>query len=108
MKKKNSRMLQGGTTQVYKDRLGWFEKRTDIEKDRYDDTIFVIEKKYEYKPWLVAKILLGREDLDWIILQYNDIVDIMEEFVAGRTIRVPSKARVDFSITTKPTINATI
>ena len=105
MRKKDSRLLQGGTTEVFKERLGWFEKRTDIEKDQYDDITFTIEKKYEHKPWLVAKVFLGNENLDWVILQYNNIVDITEEFAAGRTINIPSKNRVDFSIIIKPTLS---
>ncbi len=102
VKKKNSRYLQGGDTDVYKERLGWWEKR-DIPENGISDTVFKITKRYEHRPYLVAKIVLGREDLEWLILQYNEIVDIIEEFVAGREIRIPSKNRVNFSIITKPT-----
>lgn len=101
--RKYSRYLQGGETEEFKERLGWWEKRDDIEKDQISDSVFVITKKYEHRPYLVAKVFLGREDLEWLILQYNEIVDIMEEFVAGREIRIPSKDRVNFSIITKPT-----
>ncbi|BBA65467.1 predicted ORF [Xanthomonas phage XacN1] len=103
VKKKNSRYLQGGETDVFKERLGWWEKRTDIPNEEISDTVFVLTKRYEHRPYLVAKIFLDREDLEWLILQYNEIVDIMEEFVAGREIRIPSKNRVNFSIITKPT-----
>jgi hypothetical protein len=103
VKKKNSRYLQGGTTDVFKERLGWWEKRTDILVDQIDDIEFTITKRYEHRPYLVAKIFLGREDLEWLVLQYNEIVDVMEEFVAGRTIRIPSKNRTEFSIIIKPT-----
>ena len=105
MKKKNSRYLQGGETEVFKERLGWWERRTDIPTDQFDDQTFVITKKFEYRPYLVAKIFLGREDLEWLVLQYNEIVDIMEEFVVGREIKIPSKGRTNFSITTKPTLS---
>lgn len=108
MRKKNSRYLQGGTTDVYKERLGWWERRTDIPNNQFDDTVFTITKRYEHRPYLVAKIFLGREDLEWLVLQYNEIVDIMEEFVAGREIRIPSKSRVNFSITTKPTLSSKV
>ena len=108
IKKKNSRLLQGGTTDVFKERLGWWERRTDIEKDQIDDVVFVITKKYEHKPWLVAKIVLGREDLEWLVLQYNEIVDIIEEFVVGKEIKIPSKNRTEFSIVTKPTVRSKI
>lgn len=106
MRKKNSRLLQGGTTEVYKDRLGWYEKRTDVPKDQWDDIVFTITKKYEYKPWLVAQIFLDRADLEWLVLEYNDIVDIMEEFVVGREIRLPSRSRTNFSIITKATLSS--
>lgn len=103
MKKKNSRYLQGGETEVFKERLGWWEKRTDIPNNQITDTVFVLTKRYEHRPYLVAKLFLGKEDLEWLVLQYNEIVDVMEEFVAGREIRIPDKRRVDFSIITKPT-----
>ena len=106
MKKKTSRYVQGGNTDVFKERLGWWEKRTDILNDQIDDVHFTLTKEYEFRPWVVAKIFLGREDLDWIILQYNEIVDIMEEFTVGKVIKIPSKARVNFSIITKPTLSS--
>lgn len=103
VRRKYSRYLQGGETEEFKERLGWWERRTDIPEDDIGDRKFVITKKYEHRPYLVAKIFLGREDLEWLILQYNEIVDIMEEFVAGREIRIPSQERVHFNIVTKPT-----
>jgi hypothetical protein len=108
IRKKYSRYLQGGDTEVFSQRLGWWEKRTDIPVDQIDDSTFIITKKFEYKPGLVAKIFLGREDLEWLILQYNNIVDIMEEFVIGREIKIPSKQRTDFSIVIKPTVRSNI
>lgn len=108
VKKKNSRYLQGGDTEIFKERLGWWEQRLDIPKDQIDDISFVITKKYEHKPWLVAKVFLGNENLEWVILQYNEIVDTIEEFVVGRTIQIPSKNRVLFSITEKPVLNTRI
>lgn len=105
VKKKNSRYLQGGDTEVYKERLGWWEQRLDIPKDQVDDVTFTITKKYEHRPWLVAKVFLGNENLEWVILQYNEIVDTIDEFVTGNTIKIPSKSRVMFSIMSKPTVN---
>lgn len=105
MRKKNSRLLQGGTTDVFKERLGWWERRTDIERDVITDREFTVTKEYEHKPHLIAKVLLGREDLDWLILQYNNIVDVMEEIVVGRTLLCPSRGRVNFDITVKPTVS---
>ena len=108
VKKRHSRLLQGGTTDVFANRLGWWERRDNIPQDQIDDVKFTITKRYEHRPYLVARIFLGREDMEWLILQYNEIVDIMEEFVAGREIRIPSKSRVNFSITTKPTLSSKV
>ena len=108
LRKRTSRLLQGGETEVFENRLGWYEKRNDIEKDRYDDITFTITKRFEYKPWLLSQIYYDREDLDCVILEYNNIVDIMEEFVVGRTIKIPPKNRVNYSLITKSTISAKI
>lgn len=105
VKKKYSRYVQGGTTDVFKERLGWWERRDDILTDQVDDLTFTITKRYEHRPYLVAKMFLGREDMEWLILQYNEIVDIIEEFVVGREIKIPSKNRTFLSIATKPTLN---
>lgn len=106
VKKKYSRYLQGGDTEIYKERLGWWEQNLDIPKDQVDDITFTITKKYEHKPWLVSKVFLGDENFEWIILQYNEIVDTIEEFVVGKTIKIPSKQRVLFGIANKPTVNS--
>ncbi len=104
VKKRQSRYLQGGDTDVFADRIGWWERRDDIVTDQVDDIVFTITKRYEHRPYLVAKIFLGREDMEWLILQYNEIVDIIDEFVVGRVIRIPSKNRAFYAISTRPAV----
>lgn len=100
--KRYSRYLQGGTTEVKQKKLGWWERRTDFLTPAPDDIIiYALPKVYEGKPGLLTYDIYGREDLEWIVLQYNNIVDIVEEFVAGARINLPSKRRVFFDIAIK-------
>lgn len=96
-----SRMLQGGETDINKKRLGWWE-RFILEKDRPSDIRVFISNRYARRPDLVAFDYYGNAKLEWIVLQYNDIVDTLEEFTAGKTIMIPSRDRVYFDILTNP------
>ena len=96
--KKNTRYVQGGDTEVFPKSLGWWEKRIDIPKNQPDDIPFPITLQYQYRPDTVAFLKYGRTDVDWIVLQYNDIVDINEQFIAGRVISLPSATRLFTSI----------
>lgn len=90
--KRHSRYVQGGDTIVYPNRLGWWERRV-FEKD--DDDIFMtIDLRYDRRPDLLAFEMYGNAQLAWLVLQYNNIVDINEEFVAGSEIRIPTAERV--------------
>ncbi len=97
----NSRYVQGGTTDVYPNRLGWWD-RTAIASAT-DDTTILLPAKYNLRPDLLAYDVYGKSVLQWVILQFNAIVDINTEFVTGATIVVPSSARVYSSILTQQT-----
>jgi hypothetical protein len=58
------------------------------------DVTMVLTKKYEFRPDLVAYEAYGTPTLMWLVLQYNCILDIATEFVAGATITLPSADRV--------------
>lgn len=91
-----SRYVQGGDTEVYEERLGWWERDFyTIEKDD-SDNIIKIARDFDKRPDLFAAEYLGRSDLMWVILQFNSIVDINEEFVAGKKIRLPTPERAMF------------
>ena len=83
----NSRYVQGGTTDVYPARLGWWERL--VIEPASDDTTFYLPPSYNLRPDLLAYDLYGKAVYAWIILQYNSIVDINTEFVTGAQITYP-------------------
>jgi hypothetical protein len=91
-----SRYVQGGVTDVYQNRLGWWDG-FNLERSN-DDITFVLDPKYDTRPDLLAYDMYGKATLMWLVLQYNNIVDINEEFVSGATITLPTKSRVFTSI----------
>jgi len=100
IQEKYSRYVQGGKTDVYSNRLGWWE-RQGIPKAE-DDVEIQISAKYSQRPETMAYDIYGNATLMWVILQFNNILDINTEFVKGKVIWVPSYRRVFFDITTKP------
>lgn len=104
--KKNSRYVQGGSTEILPNALGWWEKREDIPKNQIDDIPFKITQKYALRPDNISYAVYGRSDLGWLILEYNNIVDINEELIVGVIIAIPSPLRAFSDILTKtmPTI----
>jgi hypothetical protein len=101
-KKPFSRLVQGGTTERRGSKLAFWERRTDITKNNPDDIIiYALPLQYNKRPDLLSYDLYGRSDLMWVILQYNNIVDIEEEFISGKELRVPTRARVFASIINK-------
>ena len=94
--KRNSRYVQGGLTDRYPDRLGWWERTIYTPQD--NDIVIEITNEYQHRPDKVAYTYYGSRDLDWLVLQYNTIVDVVTEFVVGRTIRLPSQSRVQSEI----------
>ncbi len=98
IKKRQSRYIRGGDTDIIGNKLGWWE-RYDLDDNQNDD-IFIssLPKVYEFRPDLLAFDVYKRNDFDWIILQYNNIVDIYEEFIAGSSLLLPSQSRVNIDI----------
>lgn len=94
---KKSRYTQGGKS--YYNNAGkvkWWERRELGEA--YDDFNFLITPKYANRPDLIAYDVYNNTELSWLVLQFNTIVDVKKELVAGKTIRLPTKNRVFFSI----------
>ena len=93
-KKNHSRYTQGGDTDIFVNRLGWWEP-LDLQGNETNDIIIKsLAKVYEKRPDLLAFDVYRRSDFEWIILQYNNIVDVTEEFIAGARIVMPSRLRV--------------
>lgn len=91
LRKQNTRINRGGVADVIGDKIGWWEKQT-IPYGRPDDITVEITSKYKNRPDLLAYDNYGSTELEWVILQYNNIIDI-NELVVGQFIRIPSKSR---------------
>jgi hypothetical protein len=105
--KRHSRMLNGGTTSTKGDKLGWWERKT-FEKNISSDIRVIIPDVYDRRPDLLAFFLYRNPKLAWLILQYNNIVDIEEEFTTGTEIIAPSRTRALSSMVNKNIINEAI
>lgn len=97
--KRLSRQLNGGETERKGNKLGWWERR-DIERDTFTDQRYRLGIEHEGRPDLVSVAIYGTSKLTWLVLQYNNIVDLEEEFVAGAIITLPSSSRVFSEIAT--------
>lgn len=97
---KTSRQVQGGLTDKYSNRLGWWE-RFPLER-RSDDITYVISNEEDRRPDLIAKRVYSQTKLAWLVLQYNNIVDVETEFRTGTTIYLPTQERVIVEIMTQP------
>jgi hypothetical protein len=108
LRKRYCRYAQGGNTDEFTNRLGWWE-RFDLT-DTQNDDIFIpkLSKTYEKRPDLLAFDMYNRSDYDWVILQYNNIVDIEEEFITGVSLIVPSKLRVNIDIMSNASRNINV
>lgn len=101
LRKKSSRLLQGGETDIVdRNFLGWWERR-DLGTDP-NDVEFTITAAYSTKPDLIAYDFYGNTNYSWIVLQYNNIVDPNTELTAGSVIRLPSPSYVNIQLLTKP------
>lgn len=98
---RNSRYTQGGDVEVFDQRLGWWERIIFEPAD--DDIPITISPDFDKRPDLLAKAIYGKQQLAWVILQFNNILDINTEFIAGKEITVPSEARVLIDLLNRPT-----
>lgn len=98
---KVSRYVQGGITDRFSNRLGWWE-RIIIPKAT-DDFPYTIPAAFNKRPDLVAKAVYNQVGLMWLVLDFNNIVDVETEFVTGAVLKLPTQRRVLLSIIVKPT-----
>ncbi len=96
---KNSRYVQGGTTDIFTNRLGWWERRV---LERQDDDIRVVIRNTEgARPDLISFRIYGKATYSWLVLQYNNIVDPVTEMVPGKELYLPTQKRLILDIITK-------
>lgn len=97
--RRTSRYVQGGTTEVFQDRLGFWTR--DIFEFDSTDEIIILDARYHKRPWLLANDKYRDVSLTWFILQYNSILDVNTEFVDGAQIRIPIASRLFTGMLTK-------
>ena len=96
--KSRNRYTQGGSTEKFDTRVGWWE-RTVFGKHE-SDIIFYVDNNNERRPDLISYKMYGTPSYAWIVLQYNNIVDINEELITGTRLLLPSTARLNSTIAT--------
>lgn len=94
-----SRYVQGGFSDKYSNRIGWWEKYAYEKRD--DDIRYTISSRQQGRPDLIAYDVYGKTSLMWLVLQYNSIVDQNTELTAGKLLRLPTQRRVMLEILTK-------
>lgn len=93
---RDGRYTQGGITDSFPNRLGWWERRT-IPKDD-SDIYLIVSKRGEGRPDLISDQIYGSAYYAWFIMQYNSIVDPVEELVTGKKLRLPIPSRLKINI----------
>lgn len=91
---KNSRYAMGGTTEGSQSVLGWWEPFSTESLKSYADEPYEITPEFAHRPDLIADKFFGAASLAWLVLQYNSIVDTIEELNAGQVIQIPDPDRV--------------
>lgn len=92
------RYIQGGKTDAFSNRLGWWERV--VYKPAFDDIAYTISGGEAGRADLIAYRLYQQANLAWLVLQFNNIVDPTVELQAGTTIQLPTPSRVALSIST--------
>lgn len=96
---KYSRYVAGGTTEHKNSKLEWWEK-TEFQRDA-SDTVYTVENFYVSRLDLLASAFYGESRYWWIIAQYNNILDPINEVTAGRVLLIPSKERIPLMLLSK-------
>ncbi len=98
---RNARQVQGGTVDRYPTRLGWWERREFPARD--DDITVVVLPREDRRPDLIANRIYGNAQLAWVVLQFNNIVDVETELRVTTEIRLPSRRRLTLDILNQST-----
>jgi hypothetical protein len=82
----------GGTVETNSVGTG-FWVRTLLPR-RSDDVIIQISPEEALRPSLVTFKLYGKDNMLWLLFQYNNIIDPIEEIFPGRYMVLPHPSRV--------------
>jgi hypothetical protein len=89
---RGGRYVQGGTVELKGNKIGWWERKL-FEKSP-TDVVYNVTAKYANRPDLLAFDLYGRANLQWFVMQYNNISDLYQDFNEGTTIVLPTRGRL--------------
>jgi len=92
-----NRYTQGGITDEFDRRLGWWE-RTKLVRSA-DDIQYTVSSAEAQRADLIAFRLYQQAKLGWLVLQYNNIVDPATELLTGTVLTLPTPTRVALTIT---------
>jgi hypothetical protein len=83
-------------TPILKNKILDIQTKRYIHKDDLDEE-YTIPAKYEYRPDLLSYEKYGTAKWWWIfaLRNPNEIIDPINDFVAGTVIRIPSKKNID-------------
>ena len=101
VEQQHSRQVQGGLTDRHNNRLGWWERRELPHRD--DDHVIAVRSTEGGRPDLISRRAYGTEKYSWLVLQYNNIVDINEELVPGKRLVLPHQLRLMVDILNQTT-----
>jgi len=98
---RNSRYVQGGDTTILNNRTGWWERRKFTRQD--DDIRIVIQDNEGKRPDVISNRVYGKAIYAWLVLEYNNIVDVETEMVPGKELFLPTQQRLILDIINRPT-----
>lgn len=93
------RYVQGGSVELKGLRLGWWERK--IYTKSVLDITFVVTARYARRPDKLAYDMYGQANLQWFIMQYNNLSDLNEDFSVNTLIALPTKSRLFGELLTK-------
>ena len=91
--KGNTRYTRGGVTDVYNTRTGWWE-RNPMSPDP-SDLFYDVSNETAHRPDLIAYNVYGSTTYMWVVLQFNNIIDINEELPTGTVLKLPTPSRLN-------------
>jgi len=89
----STRYNRGGTSDVFDTRVGWWERATFVSDPT--DLFYDINTRTAGRPDLISFEVYGDPVYAWFVLQFNNIIDINEELVVGRTVMLPTPSRMN-------------
>lgn len=96
---KKSRYVSGGVTEVFNDRVDWWE-RVKFQLDG-SDAYYRVGAKYVGRLDKIAEDYYKDSRLWWVIAQYNDIIDPYGEITEDLVLRLPTSDRIQQMIAGK-------